>query len=57
MIGHIQYAGDLHWLELAKDSEGNNITCWSIFFMGKKAQSWGFVKNGKWVSHKRYLNE
>ena len=32
--GHIRFrtAKDLHWLELAKDSEGNNIPCWSIFF-------------------------
>ena len=57
--GHIRFrtAKDLHWLELAKDSEGNNIPCWSIFFMGKKAQSWGFVKDGKWIDNKEYLKD
>ena len=39
----------------AKDEDGNNIPCWSLFFMGKKAQSWGFVKNGKWIDNKDYL--
>ena len=39
----------------AKDENGNNIPCWSLFFMGKKAQSWGFVKNGKWIDNKDYL--
>jgi hypothetical protein len=55
--GHIRFrkASDLHWLELAKDKDGNNIPCWSLFFMGKKAQSWGFVKNGKWIDNKEYL--
>ena len=57
--GHTRFrsAKDLHWLELAKDSKGNNIPCWSIFFMGKKAQSWGFVKNGKWIDNKEYLKD
>ena len=55
--GHFRYrsSDDLHWLELAKDQEGNEIPCWSLFFMGKKAQSWGFVKNGKWIDNKDYL--
>ena len=55
--GHLRFrsAQDLHWLELAKDENGNLIPCWSLFFMGKKAQSWGFVKNGKWIDNKDYL--
>ena len=57
--GHIRFrsAKDLHWLELAKDKNGNEIPCTSLFFMGKKAQSWGFVKDGKWINNKDYLNQ
>jgi hypothetical protein len=51
--GHIRFrkASDLHWLELAKDEEGNNIPCTSIFFMGRKQKEWGFVR---WVKHVGY---
>jgi len=37
--GHfrIRNADDLHWLELEKDEDGNEIPCWSLFFMGKKS--------------------
>ena len=31
----LEKAEDLHYLELAKDENGNEI-CWSIFLMGKK---------------------
>lgn len=48
-------ASDLHWLELAKDEDGNNIPCWSLFFMGRKEGSWGFMKNGKIIDNKEYL--
>jgi len=55
--GHFRYrsADDLHYLELAKDTEGNEIPCWSLFFMGKKATDWGFVKDGEWIHNKIYL--
>ena len=36
-------ADDLHWLELEKDENGNEISCWSLFLMGKKRKEWGFV--------------
>lgn len=70
--GHIRFrkADDLHWLELAKDKDGNEIPCWSIFYMGRKQKEWGFVryvygKTGKewgsagyrWVHNEEYLNE
>ena len=31
--GHFRYrsSDDLHWLELAKDQEGNEVPCWSLF--------------------------
>jgi hypothetical protein len=58
-------AKDLHWLELAKDEDGNEIPCWSLFFMGKKQQEWGFMpfvnKGGieergyQWVHNEEYL--
>ena len=55
--GHFRYrsASDLHYLELDKDADGNEIPCWSLFFMGKKAGAWGFIKNGIWVHNKDYL--
>lgn len=57
--GHIRFrkAEDLHWLELEKDKDGNNIPCWSLFFMGKKKQDWGFVKDGQWVQNELYLQQ
>ena len=38
--GHIRFrkADDLHWLELEKDEDGNEI-CTSIFLMGKKRKN------------------
>ena len=60
--GHFRYrkANDLHWLELEKDENGNEIPCWSLFYMGKKAQDWGFLpfvatQGYRWVNHKKYL--
>ena len=55
--GHFRYrsANDLHFLELDKDSNGNEIPCWSLFFMGKKAGAWGFLKNGVWIHNENYL--
>ena len=55
--GHFRYrsASDLHWLELEKDDEGKETPCWSLFFMGKKATDWGFVKDGKWIHNEQYL--
>ena len=51
--GHfrIRKANDLHWLELETDSDGNEIPCWSLFFMGRKVKEWGFVD---WVKHEGY---
>ena len=55
--GHFRYrsASDLHFLELEKDADGNEIPCWSLFFMGKKAGSWGFLKDGEWIHNEQYL--
>ena len=55
--GHFRYrrASDLHYLELERDDQGNEIPCWSLFFMGRKAGAWGFLKNGIWVHNKDYL--
>ena len=51
--GHIRFrkAKDLHWLELEKDPEGNEIPCTSIFFMGRKCKEWGFVD---WIQFQGY---
>ena len=53
-------ADDLHWLELAKDEDGNEIPCTSIFFMGRKQKEWGFVRHVKnvgyrWIHNQEYL--
>jgi hypothetical protein len=55
-------AKDLHWLELEKDKDGNEIPCWSLFFMGKKRKEWGFVDFVKyagyrWIHNEKYLKE
>jgi hypothetical protein len=59
--GHFRYrkSTDLHRLELAKDENGNELPCWSLFYMGKKVNDgkWGFVKDGKWVESEIYLKE
>jgi len=61
-------ADDLHWLELAKDADGNEIPCWSLFFMGRKVKEWGFVRfvraidvdnmydaGYRWIHNEEYL--
>ena len=55
--GHFRYrkANDLHWLELERDAKGNEKPCWSLFFMGRKAGAWGFIRNGIWIHNKDYL--
>lgn len=64
--GHfrIRSADDLHWLELEKDQNGNEIPCWSLFFMGKKRKEWGFLplitkgkKKGEyvWINNEEFL--
>ena len=65
--GHFRFrkADDLHWLELAKDENGNEIPCWSLFYMGKKQKEWGFLpfngegemheRGSRWVHNEQYL--
>lgn len=61
-------ADDLHWLELAKDEDGNEIPCWSLFFMGRKKKDWGFMQyvqvndikdidnaGYRWIHNEEYL--
>lgn len=57
--GHTRFrkAEDLHYLELEKDKDGNEIPCWSIFYMGKKRKEWGFIRNGSWVENELYLQQ
>jgi hypothetical protein len=57
--GHIRFkkADSLHWLELGKDKDGKDIPCWSLFFMGKQKQEWGFKVNDKIIGHKEYLKQ
>src|SRR6056300_2105341 len=61
--GHfrIRSADDLHWLELEKDEAGNEIPCWSLFFMGRKQKEWGFLplvsksKGYRWINNEKFL--
>ena len=60
--GHFRFrkSDDLHWLELNKDAEGNEIPCWSLFFMGRKQKEWGFVRfvqreGYRWIHNEQYL--
>jgi len=60
--GHFRFRkpDDLHWLELKKDAEGNEIPCWSLFFMGRKQKEWGFVRfvqyeGYRWINNEDYL--
>lgn len=57
--GHIRFrkATDLHYLELEKDKDGNEIPCWSLFFMGKQQTDWGFKVNNKIINHEKYLKQ
>lgn len=62
--GNIRFrkAKDLHWLELEKDLDGNEIPCTSIFFMGRKCKEWGFVdwikyQGYRWIHNEKYLKE
>tara|TARA_B100000579_G_scaffold79165_1_gene61491 strand:+ start:551 stop:985 length:435 start_codon:yes stop_codon:yes gene_type:complete len=48
---------DLHYLELEKDEDGNELPCWSLFFMGKQKTDWGFKVNNKIVNHEKYLKQ
>lgn len=50
--GHVRIrsADSYHWLEV-KDDEPS----WSLFFMGKRRQEWGFLKDGDWIQHQDYL--
>src|SRR5210317_231729 len=57
--GHFRMrtADDLHWLELAKDADGNEIPCWSLFYMGRKQKEWGFlpfIKEGNDITQRGY---
>ena len=57
--GHFRFctAQSLHRIKLKKDRDGNEIPCWSLFFMGQKQQDWGFIRKGEWINNKQYLDE
>ena len=53
--GHfrIRSPQSLHRIEISPNSQGS----WSLFFCGPRIKNWGFIKQGKWLDHKSYLNE
>jgi len=42
----------LHRIELDP-----NIDVWTLFFVGPRLKEWGFIKEGQWVQHEKYLAE
>ena len=42
----------LHRIEL---EPGTDV--WTLFIPGPKVREWGFIRNGKWIQHERYLND
>lgn len=49
----IRGSQDLHRLELPEGGTGS----WSLFLRGPKVRDWGFVKRGRWIYHRRYLDD
>ena len=43
----------LHRLEVPEGSAQS----WSLFFRGPKVKQWGFIKDGRWIFHKQYLQQ
>ena len=58
--GHIRFRKeDLHWLELKKDENGNEISCTSIPY-GTKKERMGFCRirnKGYLIHNEKYLKE
>jgi len=52
--GHFRVcsANSLHRIEIEP-----GITAWTLFVPFAQKREWGFVKNGKWVQHEKYLKE
>lgn len=52
--GTIRFAGSrsLHRVELAP-----GVDTWTLFIPGPSVREWGFIKNGKWIQHEKYLAE
>ena len=51
----IAEANFLHRVELDPE-KSNHEEIWTLFMMGPKEKSWGFIDNdGTWVEHKTYL--
>jgi len=43
-------AEEFHWLELEKEQPAT-----TLFFSGPQKREWGFLNNGKWIHHEKFL--
>lgn len=43
---------DFHRIELDPDTD-----VWTLFIPGIKCRDWGFMRDGQWVQHQRYLQD
>ena len=32
-----------------------NVQAWTLFMPGPQRKDWGFIKDGKWIQHEKYL--
>jgi hypothetical protein len=51
--GHFRISSpqSLHRIEVQENPS------WSLFWRGPKLRDWGFVRQGKWIDHKTYLQQ
>lgn len=45
-------AEEFHWLELEKEQPAT-----TLFFSGPQKREWGFLNNGEWIHHEKFLYE
>lgn len=52
--GHFRFCGarSLHRISLEP-----GVDTWTLFVPGPHLRDWGFVKEGQWIQHERYLEE
>ncbi len=53
--GHFRISApqSLHRIEIPEGSNGS----WSLFFRGPRVREWGFIKDGEWIYHRKYLED
>lgn len=51
--GHFRMckSNNIHRIELDPD-----VQAWTLFMPGPQRKDWGFIKDGKWIQHEKYLS-